>query len=161
MNEPGRCGWTVLVTLVGALILAVLPLPEWAAPWRPAWVALALIYWWMAVPGRVGLSVGWFAGLILDVLTGTLLGQHALSLVIIGYLTMRLHLRLRFMPLWQQASVVLLLLMLERLISAWILGVTRGAPDTFLFWMPALTSALIWPWVFLFLRRTRRQAGIY
>lgn len=160
MSPGGRCFTTVLASLVVALVLTVLPMPEWAAPWRPAWVALTLIYWWLAVPDRVGLSVGWFAGLVLDVLTGALLGQHALSLVIIGYLTMRLHLRLRFMPLSHQAGVVFGLLVLERLISAWIIGATRGLPDSWLFWMPALTSAVLWPWAFLILRGARRRAGI-
>ena len=49
----------IATTFVIALLLTALPMPESAAIWRPAWVALVLIYWCMAVPERVGVAVGW------------------------------------------------------------------------------------------------------
>ena len=52
--------------------------------WRPAWVALVLVYWCMAAPDQVGVVAGWTTGLLLDVMTGTLLGQHALGLSVVG-----------------------------------------------------------------------------
>ena len=68
------------MSFVVSLMLTALPMPEWASLWRPAWVALVLIYWCMALPARSGVLVGWSVGLLLDVMTGTLLGQHALAL---------------------------------------------------------------------------------
>ena len=45
-----RGGWVIAASFVVALMLTALKLPEWALIWRPAWVALVLIYWCMAVP---------------------------------------------------------------------------------------------------------------
>ena len=78
----------IYASLVVALILMILPLPDWAQIYRPNWVALVLIYWSMALPGRVGLWFAFFCGIVLDTLLGTLLGQHALALVIIIFLNL-------------------------------------------------------------------------
>ena len=72
-------GGVILLTFVIALLLTVIPLPDWARYLRPDWVGLVLIYWCMALPERVGVTTGWFMGLLVDLLTGTVLGQHALS----------------------------------------------------------------------------------
>ena len=67
-------GYTAIaLSLVVALMLTALPMPDWAAMWRPAWVALVLIYWCMAAPTYAGVLMGWMLGLFLDVLSGTLL----------------------------------------------------------------------------------------
>ena len=106
--KPGNWSTTVVVTcsFVLALLLTALPVPDWAATWRPAWVALVLIYWCMAVPGRIGVLVGWMVGLFLDVLTGTLLGQHAMALAVIAYITHTSYRRIRVLSPWQQAVSV-------------------------------------------------------
>ena len=73
----------IYLTLLVALVLMILPLPDWAQIYRPNWMALVLIYWSMALPGRVGLLFAFFSGIILDTSLGTLLGQHTLALVMI------------------------------------------------------------------------------
>ena len=77
--------WVIVASFLLAYALTALPLPEWAELWRPAWGALVLMYWCMAVPQRVGVAIGFFAGLGLDVLQGTLHGQHALAMCIVAF----------------------------------------------------------------------------
>ncbi|MDP2388977.1 MAG: rod shape-determining protein MreD, partial [Acidobacteriota bacterium] len=74
--------WTgaVAISLVVAFALTSVPLPEWAHPWRPAWVAIVVIYWCLAIPERIGVLFAWSMGLLLDVMHGAILGQHALGL---------------------------------------------------------------------------------
>lgn len=46
--------WAIIsVTLIGAFLLTLLPMPEWSIWLRPSWVLIVLIYWCMAVPYRV------------------------------------------------------------------------------------------------------------
>ena len=78
MSGAGNGRLIIVVTLCIAMLLMILPMPEWARPFRPQWVTLTLIYWAIALPHRVGVGSGFLAGIALDVLTGTLLGQHAL-----------------------------------------------------------------------------------
>ena len=56
----------IVVTFIVALLLTVLPLPEWARMYRPQWYTLVLIYWTMASPQRVGVGIGWLTGIIVD-----------------------------------------------------------------------------------------------
>lgn len=160
MEQGPRGTGVISTTLIVALVLTLLPLPEWAQPFRPQWYTLALIYWCVALPQRVGVGTGWALGLIVDTLTGSLLGQHALSLSLIAFLCVKLHLRVRVFPLWQQSLTVLTLLALERLLSLWVMGATGYPTPPLLYWAPALVSMLLWPWVFIILRDIRRRFGV-
>jgi len=150
-------GWVIVGTFILALMLTMLPLPEWAELFRPEWAAMVLIYWCMALPERIGVGIGWTLGLLVDVVKGTLLGQNALALALVAYLTLRLHQRVRVFPLWQQALFVLILVALDQMLVLWVKGVIGQPPGSWLYWLPSFTSTLLWPWVFLILRDLRRQ----
>lgn len=161
--SPGAAahGRLVLVaSFAGALVLNVLPVPAWAEPFAPDWVALTLIYWCMAVPQRVSVGTGWTLGLVLDVLYGSLLGQHALAKAVVAYLTVRLHPQLRMFPRWQQAVSVLVLLFINQLLVIWVRGATGQAPGTIGYWAPSLVGMLLWPWLFVILRDLRRRGQV-
>ncbi len=142
----------VIVSLVVALVLTVLPMPHWAAELRPQWVALTLIYWAMAAPDRVGVFWGFGTGLLLDVISGSVLGQGALTLSVVTYLAVELHQRIRIFPLWQQAVSVWVLLLVERMLTLWILGATGAPTPTLLYWVPTFFGMLLWPWLSVVLR---------
>ncbi len=150
-------GWVIIASLILAFMLTAMPLPEWAVNWRPAWVAMVLIYWCMALPDRVGIGIGWLLGLLLDVQQGTVLGQHALGLAVIAYITLKSHQRLRVYPLVQQAILVCCYVLLFQFLVLWIKGMMGLPPQHWTFWMPALTSMLLWPWLFIILRDIRRK----
>ncbi|NJO14538.1 MAG: rod shape-determining protein MreD [Thioploca sp.] len=159
--ERHHGGWIIVLSFVVSFMLAIMPLPGWATLWRPDWVALVLIYWCIAIPQRVGIVTGWLVGLTSDVLNETLLGQQALSLCLIAYISVKLHRRIRLFPLWQQAVGVLVLITLDQLLIAWIRGI-QGQPlvdGSFIY--PALTSMLLWPWVFILLRDLRRFYQVF
>jgi rod shape-determining protein MreD len=150
-------GWIIVFSFVIAMMLMAMPLPEWAICWRPSWVAIVLIYWCMALPDRVGIGIGWVLGLLLDVQQGTVLGQNALGLAIIAYITLISFQRMRMYPLTQQAVLVCLYLLLYEVISLWIRGIMGVPPDNWTYWMPAFSSMLLWPWLFIVLRDVRRK----
>jgi rod shape-determining protein MreD len=149
-------GSVIVFTFIIALLLTVIPLPDWARYMRPDWVGLVLIYWCMALPERVGVATGWFTGLMVDLLTGTLLGQHALSLTVVAFITLKFHLRLRLVPVWQQSLTVLVLLVLHQLLALWISRIIGRPGAPWFFWMPSLLGMIIWPLVYTSLRSLRR-----
>ena len=135
----------IVISVIVALMLAIAPLPVWADPYRPDWVVLTLIYWAMHVPKTVSVGLAWIAGLVLDVAQGTLLGQHALSLTLIIYITVKFHLQLRVFPLSQLAATVFAMLALYQFILFWINGVAGvyASPETY--WGPVISGSLFWP----------------
>ncbi|MCW9013081.1 MAG: rod shape-determining protein MreD [Gammaproteobacteria bacterium] len=153
-----RCYRVVPPTLVVALMLMMLPLPDWAQAFRPDWVTLVVIYWIMAVPENVGVTVAWIFGLLLDVTQGSILGQHAIGLVLVAYLVQLQYLRIRVYSLVQQSLVVFVLLMIKQLLVLWVNGIVGQAPDDLAsYFLPSLMGAIIWPWLFVILRDIRRR----
>jgi rod shape-determining protein MreD len=150
-------GITIIASLVAALLLTVLPLPDWAQDLRPPWATMVLVYWCIALPDRVSVGTGWLVGILLDGLTGTLLGQHALGLSLVAFLAAKLHLRIRLFPLWQQALTILVLLLVERLLALWTMGIAGFPAPSLWYWTPPLVGMLLWPWLFIILRDLRRR----
>jgi rod shape-determining protein MreD len=104
------------------LVLAVVPLPDRLDPVRPDIALLAVIFWVLARPRIAGLGYAWLAGLLLDVLRGMTLGQHALGFLVVAFIAHRLQLRMRMFPLLMQAGTVMLLLALYHFIIFWTMG---------------------------------------
>jgi len=150
-------GWVIVLSLVIAFMLTAMPLPDGVDAWRPAWVAMVLIYWCMALPERVGIGISWMLGILLDVQQGAVLGQNALALAIIAYITIKSYQRLRVFPLIQQAIIVCCYVMIYQLLVLWIKGMIGVPPAAWTFWMPAVTSMVLWPWLFIILRDVRRK----
>ncbi len=160
MSSPLR-GRLVLYTTFGvAVILNIMPGPTWAEPFVPDWVALTLIYWCIATPQRVSVGTGWTLGIVLDVLYGSLLGQHALAKSVIAFIAVKLHLKLRMFPRWQQAVSVLVLLAINQLLVVWIRGAIGQAPGTIFYWTSSIVGMLVWPWLFVVLRDLRRRGHV-
>ncbi len=147
------------LTLFVAFMLTIMPLPDWVVEFRPDWVTLVLIYWAMALPTKTGVTIAWLAGLMLDVSHGAILGQHALGLMLVIYIVHIQHQRLRVASLVQQAIVIFFLLLLKQLIVLWVSGIVGHAPDTWLYFMPTITGAMLWPWIYIILRDMRRKFG--
>lgn len=157
-QRNGQSGWLfVLFSFSLALALTIVPLPSWGLIYRPEWVALILIYWCLALPQRIGIAVGWSLGLLLDVLTDSLLGQHALALAVVAFLTLKLHRRISTMHVWQQSLIVFFLIAVEQMLVLWVKGIAGHPPWSLSYFLPSLTSMLLWPGIFALLRALDRN----
>lgn len=159
MNQPvqARGSWIILTTLLIAFIFNSAPLPDWLDVFRPDWLTLVTLYWCMALPQRMGVGRAWIIGLIQDAARGALLGQHALAMAVVTYLTLKGYQRVRVLPLWQQAWSVFFLLLIKQLLVFWINGVIGYPPTDWWYLAPAFGGALVWPWLFVMLRDVRRH----
>ncbi|MNE97879.1 rod shape-determining protein MreD [compost metagenome] len=93
-------------------------------------------------------------------LNGTLLGQNALILTLVTFLVLSLHQRLRMFPMWQQSMVLLVVFGLAQLVQLWLNALTGSRPPTLAFVLPALVSALLWPWVCVILRGVHKRLSV-
>ncbi len=155
-----RGGWIIIATFLAAFVLTAMPVPEWAASWRPTWVALVLVYWCMELPERVGIGVGWTLGLLLDALTGALLGQHALAMSVTAYLAVKTRCQIRVFATVQQVLVISLLLASYLLMMLFVKAMSGIPPQDWVYAAPVLSGALVWPWLFALLKKVRRRAHV-
>ena len=162
MDERAAHGlWVIVASIAMALLLMILAVPDWLRWSRPEWVTMVLIYWVMALPHRVGILVGASTGLLLDVLEGAVLGEHAFALVIVAYATMLLYQRLRMFAVWQQAFIVYVLVGIQQLACHWVENIAGNPEQNLLFLLPALMSAVFWPLVTVCLSFFQRMYAVY
>ena len=145
------------LTITAAVLLSLLPLPEMLSPFKPYWVAMVVIYWSLETQNMVSMGLAFLIGLVLDVLSGSLMGLHGLSLVVMVFLVQRFRSRLRFFPPWQQALSVLGLLVNDRIILIWITALLGEPIPTWKYWLPPMVAMVLWPWLFLLLDRMRAR----
>ncbi len=147
--------WPFVITITLAMAARIVPLPANLASFNPDWVLLALIYWSLATPEQTGVFSAWGVGLLVDVLTGRILGLHALVYAITSFFVIRLHKRIRHYPLPQQSLFILFCLLLAYLLIYWIETLQGKTAMTYQFWQPVFTGALFWPVVSTLLRSIR------
>ena len=148
------------ISFAAALMLAIVPLPAALTAFRPDWVPLVLIFWGLMAPERIGLLTAFAMGLVVDTLSGALLGQHALAMVTVVYLSVRFHLLIRVFPVWQLSVTVFLLLAIYEFILFWIDGVAGRSVPIIERWAPVVSGALVWPLVLGYLASVRHDAQV-
>ncbi len=150
-----------MLIFIGSIVLAFLlqltPLPQSLLPFKPYWIALVLIYWSIETPERVGLGFAFMIGLCGDLLTGQLLGEQAMRLIVLVFIVLRFRSRLRFFPISQQALAVLALLLNDRIVVIMIRGFSGDPIPSIGFWVSPLIGMLAWPFVFLLLDDLRAR----
>jgi rod shape-determining protein MreD len=135
----------VYVTALLALTLSLLPLPQLLSILWPNLLVLVVLYWSTMTPMAGGMLIGFVAGLTLDLLNGSQLGQHAFAMCLVTYLAIRLHLLTRAKPIFEQALFVgVALLVYETALWA-IDGFSGHHRGSWTRWLHILTGAAIWP----------------
>lgn len=150
----------IWLSLLLALCLQVMPLPDAWLIWRPEWLGLMLIYWCVSAPQRVGVFYGFVLGLLLDLIEGAPLGQNALVFSLLAYLSLLVYPRMRAYALIQQAVLVFVLLGIAQLVEQWLRTLLGPFSINLAFLLSALIGAVLWPWLFTMLQTLRRRLNI-
>ena len=106
---------------------------------------MTIIYLSIFNVSLIGVLSAWLAGLILDLMAGGLMGENAMILSIISYLSYRFRFQIRVYPIWQIMVVVLLFLALGELLSLWIQGVSGTMNLSIIEWINISIAVIIWP----------------
>jgi rod shape-determining protein MreD len=156
-NRPLLASYLVIGSFLVALLFSVIAIPDWAQHLRPQWLALILIYWCLMRPQHIGITTAWVTGLFLDVLTGSLLGAHALSMSLIAFVTLNIYQRTRIFPLWQQSLVVFIMLGIEHLLQFWIIGISTDITPGLEYWLQPVVGLFLWPWLFILMSEAQHR----
>jgi rod shape-determining protein MreD len=151
----------IIMTFVFGLMLTIMPLPDSVAAFRPDWLAMLVIFWAMRLPRTWSVGTAWVVGIVLDVSQGTLLGQHALALCCVAFITVRFHLLMRVFPLPQLTATVFPILATYQFLLFWINGVAGVDAPAIVYWGPVISGTVLWPIVMTVLSgmRYRTRAG--
>ncbi|MGF1752919.1 rod shape-determining protein MreD [Vibrio makurazakiensis] len=140
-----------------ALTLQTIPWPGSLDLLRPSWLLLVTCYWVLALPHRVNVGTALILGIFWDILIGSTLGIRGMMMSIIVYLIALNFLVIRNMALWQQAMIIAALTVLfEVLIFSGEYLIQDVVFNPLSLWS-ALINGILWPWMFLLMRRVRRH----
>ena len=147
--------WVLPVSLLAALLLGLVPLPDMLAPLRPYWLALVVAFWVLETPERAGLGFAFVVGIVADLAFGSLLGEQALRLVVMAFIIQRFRARMRFFPVSQQALAIGALLVNDRVIAMALHLVLGVQPLPWSYWIAPLLGMLLWGPVYVALDALR------
>lgn len=152
--------WFIWGSLLAALAFNMLQnMGLWGrAAWLPDLVAVALVFWAIHQPLRVGVGTAFLLGLAMDVHQSALLGQHALTYSALSFLAIGIHRRILWFSVPSQAMQVLPLFMAAH---ALMLVIRLLTGDIFPGWSALLApvlEAMLWPLVSVLLLLPQRQA---
>lgn len=147
---------SIFLTFLVAVLLFIFPWPNiilWA---QPVWPLLVLVFWLLVMPLQISFFTAFLLGLMLDLLTGSLLGQYAFAFIVITYVVLRLKPRLRVSSEWRQGMVVALFsafLAVYKMLIMLLVG--QSIVNLWLGFLPALSSFIVWPYFFRLMRKCR------
>jgi len=146
----------IAFTLIAALILNFLP---WTGPWlaiKPDFVALVVLYWCIQQPRKLGFTVAWLMGLMMDIGNGSLLGQHALAYSVLAFAGIVLHRRVLMFTIQNQILHVIPILLLNDLIVL-VIRLFAGADfPGFSYFSGSLIAGALWPVMCFLLKLPQR-----
>ncbi|OOF71277.1 rod shape-determining protein MreD [Rodentibacter caecimuris] len=144
-----------------ALVMELAPWPTNFQDFKPSWLVLVLLYWVLAIPNKVSIGWAFILGLVWDLVLGSILGIHSLVLAIAFYFIAKNYLILRNLSLWFQSVLVVFFIFSIRLMIFLIEFLINNAYFNWQEIWGALASGILWPWVFLFMRKIRRKVGLH
>ena len=140
-----------------ALILQTIPWPGSLDLFRPSWLLLVTCYWVLAMPHRVNVGSALIIGLLWDLLIGSTLGIRGMMMAIVMYIIALNFLVIRNMALWQQAMIIAALTVLFEVLIFFGEYLIQDVVFNPLSLWSALINCILWPWMFLLMRRVRRH----
>ena len=143
-------------SLMLALLLNMLPLGRVA--WMPDFVAVALVFWSVHQPRRVGIGVAFAFGLCMDVQQVALLGQHAWAYTALSYFAITIHRRLLWFTVPTQALQVLPLFLAAHALELLIRLIAGGVFPGFSMLLAPVFECLLWPLASVLLLAPQRRA---
>jgi len=143
-------------SLFAALLLNMLPLGRIA--WMPDFLILALVFWNVHQPLRVGIGVAFMFGLAMDVQQAALLGQHAFSYTALSFFAAMIQRRLLWFEVPLQALQVLPLFIAAHGVELILRLLGGGIFPGWILLVAPLAEALLWPVVSVVLLMPQRRA---
>lgn len=153
---PANPRFIALTVVLGLLLNMLLGLVGWR--WLPDVLAIVVVFWNVYQPRRVGVVLAFVLGLALDVHESALLGQNALSYVVLSSLAMVVQRRLLWFPLREQTLQIVPLFLVASLIE-WAIRLI--VHDVWPHWSQLLVpfiQAALWPLVGALLLAPQRRA---
>lgn len=147
----------ICFSIVVAFGLNLMPWGQWS--FVPDFLALVLIFWNLHEPRRVGISIAFLMGTLMDVASSTLLGENALAYTLLSYFSIMIHRRVLWFPMRIQALYILVLMLFLQAVQLLVhLAFSWQVPNLLLYFGESIIGAVLWPVVSWLLLMPQKRA---
>ncbi len=148
----------IFIALSLLLALGFNLLPVGRQPAMPDLLALALVFWNVHQPRRVGVGLAFVFGLLMDVHQGALLGQHALAYTLLSFVAITIHRRLLWFGVVEQALQILPVFFAAHAVALAVRMLAGGMFPGWSLLLAPVFEALLWPLATWLLLAPQRRA---
>ncbi len=135
---------SVYLSLLLALLCQLFPWVGQGIIFRPDFMLVVILYWLLRAPNLCNVGTAWVAGLLVDLATGSLLGQHALSFSIAAFIALSYQRRLVLFNTLQLVGYVAALLTFERVLILLLKLFEGNESHSWHYFWPVITGLLLW-----------------
>jgi len=146
----------IAFSMLCAVLLNMLPWGRFIA--APDFVALALVFWGVHQPRKVGIGTAFCLGVLMDVHDASLLGENALAYTLLSYFAIMLHRRILWFKVTTQIIQVLPLLLLAQTVQMLVRFIVSSKFPGWFFFVESVVAALLWPLATMLLLAPQRRA---
>jgi rod shape-determining protein MreD len=135
--------FSLIVAFVANTVLSVW---FWGrASWVPDILLVTLLFWNIQQSQRIGMGTAFFFGLVMDVQSTSLLGQHALAYTLLSFVAIMIHRRILWFKTTTQAIQLLPIFALSHLTQHCVRYSFSGSASDWLTVLAPLLESLLWP----------------
>lgn len=146
----------IAISVIVVFLFSLLPLGGFV--WMPDVLMLVLMFWAMHHPQRMPMAVAFVLGLAVDVQQTALLGQHALTYVLVVYLSQRFSRRMMWFSPLTQAAQLLPVFVFAHVLQMLIRMAAGGMFPGFSMALAPVLEMVIWPFLTAILLAPQRRA---
>ena len=141
---PYSAVFLIIASFAAVLILSSVVVPDPIAAMRPDFVVMMLIFWCWHRPELVGIAAAFAVGLISDVMHFVLLGENALSNVLVVYLALLWAKRIERSTQLARFVAVALLLTVDAAVGSLLQAGMHGFVAPAAVWLAPVIGAALW-----------------
>lgn len=140
---------SIYISLLIALLCQLFPWVGQGIMLRPDFMLVVTIYWLLRAPHLCNVGTAWISGLLVDLATGSLLGQHALSFCFTAYVALSYQRRLVLFNKSQLLAYVFILLLIERVLILLLKLFTDNENPGLVYLVPIISGLLLWQFMLI------------
>ncbi len=146
-----QSSWPMYLSLLLALVLALMQFSGWAEDFMPNLVLMVIVYWAIYRPDLMGLGMAWIVGIIHDCLTISMIGQHALIYVTVVFVLDSEAKKTRNYAFLEYMTWLILFIIFDVLMSILFNRIFLQTEFEWTVLSSILGGIIIWPWLYVLL----------
>jgi rod shape-determining protein MreD len=135
--------WFIIVSLLIAVLIKLIPVDRDLV--MPDILLLVLLFWNIRQSRTVGIGISWFFGVLMDVHSSSVFGEHALAYTLLSYFAITIHRRVLWFSPWIQAVHLLPLLLAAQAVTVAVRMTVGGGFPGLMYFSESLMTAALWP----------------